>query len=131
MTDTLDAAIGGAREALDGFMAAFNTQDADAIRTRWFHFPHVRFHSGRVTVMQRPDDYHNLLWSRTGQSVGWARTAWDYQDVIDAGPEKVHFRVRFTRYRDDGSAIGSYRSLYIVTWQDGRWGIQGRSTWAE
>jgi hypothetical protein len=131
MTDSLDTAVAGARGALDGFMAAFNAEDAEAIRTRWFHFPHVRFHSGKVTVMQRPEDYHNLVWNRSGQSVGWARTAWDYQEVIDAGPEKVHFRVQFTRYRGDGSPIGSYRSLYIVTLQDGRWGILGRSTWAE
>ena len=50
--------------------------------------------------------------------------------MIDAGPEKVHFRVRFTRYRDDGGALGWYRSLYIVTLIDGRWAIQGRSSWA-
>ena len=51
--------------------------------------------------------------------------------MIDAGPEKVHFRVQFTRYRADGTPIGSYRSLYIVTRLDGRWAIQGRSSWAE
>ena len=123
-------AVEGARAAMDGFMAAFNAGDADAIRTRWFHFPHVRFHSGTVTVMQRPEDYHNLVWTRDGQCAGWARSAWDYVEVIDAGPEKVHFRVQFTRFRDDGSAIGFYRSLYIVTCRDGRWAIQGRSSWA-
>ena len=121
--DDLATAIAGARAALDGFMAAFNARDADAIRTRWFHFPHVRFHSGKVTVMQRPDDYHNLVWNSTGQSAGWAGTAWDYQEVIDAGPEKVHFRVQFTRFRTDGSVLGAYRSLYIVTRLDGRWAI--------
>jgi hypothetical protein len=125
-----DDPVSGACAAMDGFMAAFNAEDADAIRTRWFHFPHVRFHSGKVSVMQRPEDFHNLVWSRSGQSEGWTRSAWDYVEPIDAGPDKVHFRVRFTRYRADGSAIGSYRSLYIVTFQDGRWGIQGRSSWA-
>ena len=39
--------------------------------------------------------------------------------MIDAGPDKVHFRVQFTRVRADGSAIGSYRSLYIVTYLGG------------
>lgn len=121
----------GARAAMDGFMAAFNARDADAIRSRWFHYPHVRFHSGTVTVMQTPADYHNLVWDSQGQSAGWGRSAWDNVEVIDAGPEKVHFRVQFTRYRADGSAIGSYRSLYIVTLKDGRWAIQGRSSWAE
>ena len=126
---TLDATE-CARATMDGFMAAFNARDAEAIRTHWFHFPHVRFHSGTVTVMQRPEDYHNLVWNHDGPSAGWDRSAWDDVEVIDAGPDKVHFRVRFTRYRADGTAIGSYRSLYIVTLQDGRWAIQGRSSWA-
>ena len=39
--------IAAARAAMDGFMAAFNAEDAEAIRTTWFHFPHVRFHSGK------------------------------------------------------------------------------------
>jgi hypothetical protein len=124
-------AVQGARAALDGFMAAFNTRDAEAIRSRWFHFPHVRFHSGKVTVMQTPADYHNLVWDSQGRSQDWARSAWDEVDLVDAGPDKAHFRVRFTRYRADGSAIASYRSLYIVTFIDGRWAIQGRSSWAE
>ena len=37
---------------------------------------------------------------------------------------KVHVAVDFTRYREDGSAIGHYFSLYVVTRQDGHWGIQ-------
>lgn len=123
--------IAEARKAMDGFMAAFNAEDADALRTIWFHFPHVRFHSGTVTMMQTPADYSNLVWSRLGQSQGWARTAWDYVEPIDEGPNKVHFRVQFTRYRADGTAIGSYKSLYIVTFKDNRWAIQGRSSWAE
>ena len=130
MAESDNEAIAQARLVMDGFMTAFNAEDAEAIRTRWFHFPHVRLHSGKITVMPTPADFHAMVWDRTGQSTGWARTAWDYVEVIDAGPEKVHFRVQFTRFRADGSAIGSYRSLYIVTQQDGRWGIQARSSWA-
>lgn len=124
-------AIAAARAAMDGFMAAFNARDAESIRASWFHFPHVRFHSGKVTVMQRPEDYHNRVWDQQGRSAGWDRSAWDYVEVIDAGPAKVHFRVQFTRYRADDTVVGSYRSLYIVTLRDGRWAIQGRSSWAE
>lgn len=126
----VDDPVSNAHTIMDGFMTAFNAKDAEAIRTRWFHFPHVRFHSGKVSVMQRPEDFHNLVWSGGGQSEGWSRSAWDYVELVDAGPERVQFRVQFTRYRADGSAIGSYRSLYIVTFQDARRGIQGRSSWA-
>src|SRR5690606_12651155 len=89
------AEIAAAREALDGFMTAFNAEDAEAMRTRWFHCPHVRFHSGEVTVMPTPADFHNLVWGRQGEAAGWARTAWDFIELIDAGPGKVHFRVQF------------------------------------
>jgi len=128
--------IAAARATMDGFMAAFNAEDLQALREKWFHYPHVRFHSGKVTTFPTAADHaNNLVWQQRdadkGQSAGWARTAWDYVEVIDAGADKVHFRVQFTRYRGDGSAIGSYRSLYIVTFKEGRWGIQGRSSWAE
>ena len=125
------AAVAGAREAIDGFMAAFNAEDREAMQTRWLHFPHVRFHSGRVTVMETPDDFTASVWERAGEAKGWARTAFDYAEPIDAGPSKVHFRVQFTRFRADGSPIGSYKSLWIVTLQNGRWGVQGRSSWAD
>jgi len=125
-----DDDLAAARAVMDGFMTAFNAEDAEALRTTWYHFPHVRFHSGKVTVMERPEDLRVLVWEREGQSTDWARTAWDYVEPIDAGPDKVHYRVQFTRYRADGTAIGSYKSLYIVTFKDGRWGIQSRSSWA-
>jgi hypothetical protein len=125
-TQDIAAAVAGAREAMDGFMAAFNAEDGQTMKTRWLHFPHVRFHSGRVTVMETADDFMASVWERTGEAEGWARTAFDYVEVIDAGPTKVYFRVQFTRFRADGSPIGSYKSLYIVTLQNGRWGVQGR-----
>ncbi|MBT5108869.1 MAG: hypothetical protein HOM25_09315 [Rhodospirillaceae bacterium] len=130
MTSDINDDIAGARAAMDGFMAAFNAEDAEALRTRWFHFPHIRFHSGKVTVMETPEDLKVLVWERAGQSTEWGHTAWDYVEPFDSGPDKVHFRVQFTRYRADGSAIGSYKSLYIVTRISDRWAIQGRSSWA-
>jgi hypothetical protein len=47
MIETTDQAIAGARATLNGFIASLNREDADAIRSGWFHFPHVRFHAGR------------------------------------------------------------------------------------
>lgn len=130
MTAGLTDDIAAARAAMDGFMEAFNAEDADALRARWFHFPHVRLHSDTVTVMQKPENLKMQVWDRKGQSTDWGRSAWDYVEPVDAGPDKVHFRVQFSRYRTDGSVIGSYKSLYIVTYKDGRWAIQGRSSWA-
>jgi hypothetical protein len=68
-----------------------------------------------VTFWQRPEDFV-LAQQQTQQrlaAAGWSRTEHDYVEPVDAGPDKVHFRMQFTRYREDGSVIGSYRSLYI------------------
>ncbi|MCX7371003.1 MAG: hypothetical protein NTW56_00935 [Alphaproteobacteria bacterium] len=121
----------GAREAMEGFFAALNARHEDAVRYRWFHFPHVRFHSGKVTVYETPADFASIVIRMMGQAREWARSEWDYVELVDAGPEKVHFRVQFSRYRADGSLIGAYKSLYIVTFKHDRWAIQGRSSWAE
>lgn len=131
-----EALVADARATMDGFMTAFNAEDNAALCEQWFHFPHVRFHSGQVTVFPTAADFlasraAQIRTARTEQWTGWARTAWDYVEKVDADAGKVHFRVQFTRFRADGSPIRSYKSLYIVTFKDGRWGIQGRSSWAE
>lgn len=58
--------LAAACAVMDGFMEAFNAEDAEALRTRWFHFPHVRFHSGKISVMERPEDLVIWVWNRQG-----------------------------------------------------------------
>lgn len=56
----IDTAVKQAREVMDGFMVAFNAEDADAMRERWFNFPHVRFHSAaREPLCTRLDGHWN------------------------------------------------------------------------
>ena len=50
--------------------------------------------------------------------------------MINATDDKVHLAVQFSRWRADGSLIGRYKSLWIVTLVDGKWGIQARSSFA-
>jgi hypothetical protein len=44
--------------------------------------------------------------------------------------DKVHFDAQSTRYRADGSVLGRYRSIWVVTLINGRWAVQLRSTFA-
>jgi hypothetical protein len=62
--------------------------------------------------------------------MGWHRSAWESREVLQSSEDKVHILVRFTRYREDDSVIGTYDSFWIVTKRDGRWGIQARSSFA-
>ena len=121
------AEIAAAQERLDAFMKAFNARDIPAYEAT-FNFPHVRFASGSVTIIN--PGFHKPEMFTRGALADWDHSAWARRDVIHAGADKVHIDTRFTRYRKDGSLLGGFDSIYIVTRQDGRWGIQGRSSYA-
>ena len=76
-----------------------------------------------------PAPYLGDFLARAGAD--WHHSAWDFRHVIAAGPAKVHLDVQFTRYRADNSAIGSFRSLWIVTEDGGGWAVAARSSFAD
>lgn len=124
------SSIDAAMAVLDRFMVAFSASDVDGIRAG-FNFPHVRFHSGKVTTFPTPESFNLDNFRSSSDARDWARSVWDERRVIHAGPDKVHFDTQFSRLRADGSIIASYRSIYIVTKVAGHWGIQGRSSFAQ
>jgi hypothetical protein len=121
------AEIAAAQERLDAFMKAFNARDIPAYEAT-FNFPHVRFASSKVTIIN--PGFHKPEMFTSGALTEWDHSAWARRDVIHAGADKVHIDTRFNRYRKDGSVLGGFDSIYIVTKVDGRWGIQGRSSYA-
>jgi hypothetical protein len=119
-----------ALRTLDAFMAAFNARDVE-VWIGTLHFPHVRIASGKVAVFQDAAAFRdNFEFARFAEQTGWSRSEWTERRVIQAGPDKVHVAVVFTRYRADGSVLSRFESLYIVTKLDGRWGVQARSSYA-
>ena len=131
-SDDVLAAEGPEREALaavDSYMDAFNRCDMAGMDAA-LHFPHVRIASGAVQVMERPGLGPDDFFARFAAATGWAYSRWDYRRAVQSSDDKVHFAVQFTRYRGDGSAIGSYPSIWIVTLHEGRWGVQARSSFA-
>ena len=116
-----------AEAVLDRHMAALNAGD-DAALAATLHFPHYRLASGRLQVWETSANYLADFHRRAGD--GWARSAWDFKRAIAAGSDKVHFDVQFTRYRADGTAMGSFRSLWIIARLGGHWAAQLRSTYA-
>ena len=119
--------VEAAQDVLDAFMTAWNARDVAGVRAS-FNFPHVRFASGRVRVMS-PEDVNDSMYANASLTE-WGRSAWRRREVIHAGPDKVQFDTCFARYRPDGSVISAFDSIYIVTLQDGHWGVQGRSSYA-
>lgn len=112
---------------LDRHIAALNARDPDAIAAT-LHFPHYRLAGSGMRIWDGPERYFTDFRERAGGD--WHHSAWDFRNLIAASPDKVHLDVQFTRYRADGSAIGSYRSIWVVTQLYGRWAAQLRSSFA-
>ena len=128
MPDHLNAeAVRAAQGVLDAFMTAFNARDVTAFEAT-FNFPSVRLASQGLVILKAGDMTAERF--TTGALADWDRSAWDRREVIHAGPDKVHIDTRFTRYRQDGSVIGGFDSIYVVTRQDGHWGVKIRSSFA-
>lgn len=126
--DHLDAeAIRAAQGVLDAFMTAFNARDIPAWEDT-FNFPSVRLSGQGLLILNKGDLKPEKF--TTGALAQWDHSAWDRREIIHAGPDKVHIDTRFTRYRKDGSVIGGFDSIYVVTRQDGHWGIKIRSSFA-
>ena len=113
---------------LDAYMDGINRGD-EAATNAACNFPHVRLASGTVAVWPNVGDY-KLADFRARAGDGWARSQWDERTPIHVGSDKVHLKVKFSRFRKDGSLLGEFETIYIVTLQNGRWGIQARSSFA-
>ncbi len=120
-------AVAAATRVLDDFMTAFNARDIEAWQ-KTFNFPSVRLASNTLTIIDA--DFHQPGMFERGSLAEWDHSAWERREVVHAGPDKVHFDTRFTRYRKDGSVIGGFDSFYVVTCEDGHWGVKARSSFA-
>src|ERR1041385_3522176 len=126
--DHLNAeAVRAAQGVLDAFMKAFNARDIPAFEDT-FNFPSVRLASRGLVILQK--GAMKAAQFPQGALAEWDRSAWDRREVIHAGADKVHIDTRFTRYRKDGSIIGGFDSIYVITCENGHWGVKARSSYA-
>ena len=65
---------------------------------------------------------------RLRQTEGWDYSTIDRAEPLQVAPDKVHFEVVFSRrHAEDGTAYRTVPSLFIITRQDGAWGLQFQS----
>jgi hypothetical protein len=121
------SSIDAAMKVLDDFMTAFNARDIAAWQNT-FNFPSVRLASNTLVIIDK--DYHQPDMFGRGALTEWDHSAWERRAVIHAGDDKVHIDTRFVRYRKDGSVIGGFDSIYVVTCEAGHWGVKARSSFA-
>jgi hypothetical protein len=58
---------------------------------------------------------------------GWVKSVYLEKSAVLISAQKVHLVVTYTRNRADESVISRHDNLWIITNQDGKWGIKERS----
>jgi hypothetical protein len=117
--------IRAAEACLDSFTACFNARDRAGMDAH-LHFPHIMFSGSERLVWEEPgqlpdDFFDNLIRD------GWAKTVYEEKQPVLVSPDKVHFRVRYTRQAADGRVLSEHENIWFVTRIAGRWGIALRS----
>jgi hypothetical protein len=118
-------------KVLDEYMEPFNgveTLDME-VWERSIHFPHYRLASGEMMIQHGPGEL-SLEALKRALGEEWHHSKWQEKNIVHLSESKVHVDTSFARFRKDGSVIASYDSLYILTKEDGRWGVKMRSSMA-
>jgi hypothetical protein len=117
-----------ARRVMEDFFRAWNTgEDAELRKVQNFPFITIGA-NGRASVAMKAEEFtQNFPALRQNES--WARSTLDSVKVLPVeAPDKLHIVVTYSRYKADGSKYMTGETFYILTKQDGRWGMQLRST---
>jgi hypothetical protein len=124
-SESTHALIVAAEACIDAFTAAFNARDAAGMDAH-LHFPHVIFYGAQQIIWDKPRQLPEDFFEKLAES-GWAKTVYEYKLPILVSPDKVHFRVCYTRRAADGSVLTRHENVWVVTRIADRWGIALRS----
>ena len=113
------------------YMDAFNIRDVSKCDES-LNFPHVRLgmENQEIRITENPPQAPPNFFEWFVNVYKWNHSCWDYRKVIQSNPNKVHLAIQFSRYRSDGTKIGIFPSFWVITNQDGHWGIKMRSSFA-
>ncbi len=120
-----------ARAVMEEFLVAFNARD-EARWAKTLLFPHVRISSGDVVVHPTYEGFVAAAdLEAFAKRINWQRTVWDSIETVHVAQNKVHLKVRFTRYTPANEVLATYDSLYILQRHaELGWGIRARSSFA-
>ena len=121
--------VGQAMQVLDSFILSFNSRDMEDW-SETLNYPHVRLAGGSVTVWADRQEYSSVDIFDGLASTGWHHSAWVSRKVVLESENKVHISTVFQRYDINNNPLKKYQSLYIVTNDNGHWGVQARSSLA-
>ena len=122
-----DASIQAALTVMQAHIDALNTFDETALAAT-LHFPHSRLSGAQLKTWESPDSYFADFRARAGAD--WFRSTFEDIRVVQASDDKVHLDAQINRYDGDAKIITTFRSLWIITLENGRWAAKFRSSFA-
>ena len=122
-----EVSIRAARDVMQAHIDALNGLDEKAL-VATMHFPHFRLSGVALKTWETPDSYFADFRARAG--AGWARSAVEDIRVVQASGDKVQLDVRINRYDVDGNILTTFRSLWVITCENGLWAAKFRSSFA-
>ena len=114
-------------KVLDNHILALNERDPNAIAAT-LHFPHFRLSGTGLKEWPTPETYFDDFKSRAGGD--WSHSEFRDIKVIDSSATKVHIDLEVLRYNTDNQLIARFRSLWVLTHDDGKWAERFRSSFA-
>lgn len=119
-----------ARQAVDDFMAAWNARDEKAWAAT-LNYPHVRVASGGVRIWDTAEEYADGFdFEAFVERTGWHHSKWGSVRVVQSGESAANVALQFDRFDEQDTKISGYDAVYLVTHQDGHWGVRARSSFA-
>lgn len=123
MSDPTQAALA----VMQAHIAALNARDETVLATT-LHFPHFRLSGAALKTWDTPESYFTDFRARAGAD--WARSQFDDIRVLQTSADKVHLDAEINRFDGAGRRISTFRSLWVITLEQGRWAAKFRSTFA-
>ena len=125
------AAAQAAIAVVEAYMKAFNDRDEEAW-TATFNYPHLRLAGGAVRTWPRREDYlADFDFAAFAERYGWQRSEWSSIEAVQVAADGVNVAMRATRRDAAGAALSTFDTLYLVTRENGRWGVRARSSFAD
>lgn len=129
-SEQFNTAEEAALDTVNAYMAAFNDRDVEAFAAT-LNYPHVRLADGAVTVWESEQERVDTFdFDTFARRTGWDHSVWDSMDAIQVAANAVNVALVFSRYDADGRKLSTTDTLYLVTLQDGHWGIRARSSFS-
>ena len=109
----------------------FNKRDKK-ICTEFLHFPHIRLWENKFSVFSEEEFLEGFdEQTKKLKSEGWNHTITLDIKPIQSSKNKVHLLLHQSRRNKKNQEYHNFKTLWILTKINGKWGIQFRSSFLE